>query len=138
MALDTSVFATTKSASTAAPQHVSGGDEAVPATGGGGSGQDLAFKLLALAAGIFLARFLLGLVRYVLDFALCVLVVGGLVAVFRPGPKDGVVSTVLAQLGAIVDPLYSALADHSKVAAAGPLKVIARQLGLSSGVPARA
>ncbi|KAJ2506300.1 hypothetical protein IWW47_001646 [Coemansia sp. RSA 2052] len=133
MALETSAFATTKIPG-AAPQ-VSGDDEALPVTA---SNQELAFKLLALAASICLARFLLGLVKYVLDFALCVLVLGGLVAIFRPGPKDGVVSAALAQLGAIVDPLYSALADHSKFIAAGPLKVIARQLGLNPGTPARA
>ncbi|KAJ2083156.1 hypothetical protein GGI16_007254 [Coemansia sp. S142-1] len=93
---------------------------------------------MALAVSIILFRFLLGLVRYVLDFVLCVLVLGGVVAVLRPGPKDGVVSVVLAQLGAIVDPLYSALADQSKFIAAGPLKVIARQLGLSPAPPAHA
>ncbi|KAJ2742347.1 hypothetical protein GGI20_004552 [Coemansia sp. BCRC 34301] len=132
MALDMSMFATAK-APAAAPPQASADDGALPAAP---SNQELAFKLLALAAGICLARFLLGLVRYVLDFALCILVLGGAVAIFRPGPKDGVVSAVLAQLGAIVDPLYSALADQSKVVAAGPLKVIARQLGLSPGTPA--
>ncbi|KAJ2490941.1 hypothetical protein IWW37_002720 [Coemansia sp. RSA 2050] len=100
------------------------------------SNHELAFKLLTLAVSICLFRFLLGLVRYVLDFVLCVLVLGGAVAVVRPGPKDGVVSAVLAQLGAIVDPLYSALADQSKFIAAGPLKAIARQLGLNPGSPA--
>ncbi|KAJ2798459.1 hypothetical protein H4S07_005687 [Coemansia furcata] len=99
------------------------------------SNHELAFKLMTLAVSICLFRFLLGLVRYVLDFALCVLVLGGAVAVFKPGPKDGVISSVLAQLGAIVDPLYSALADQSKYIAAGPLKVIARQLGLNPGSP---
>ncbi|KAJ2884274.1 hypothetical protein H4R27_002220 [Coemansia aciculifera] len=75
------------------------------------SNHELAFKLMALAVSICLFRFLLGLVRYVLDFVLCVLVLGGAVAVFRPGPKDGMVSVVLAQLGAIVDP-FDAIAER--------------------------
>ncbi|KAJ2000789.1 hypothetical protein GGI04_004012 [Coemansia thaxteri] len=91
----------------------------------------LAFRLLALACGIYLAKFLLGLVRYVLDFALCVLVLGGVVAIFRPGPKDGVVSKALAQLEAFVAPLYAVLADHSLSIASGPLSTLARYLGIS-------
>ncbi|KAI9503032.1 hypothetical protein GGI25_003479 [Coemansia spiralis] len=90
----------------------------------------LAFRLLALALVAYTTKFVLGMVRYVLDLALILLVLSSVVAVVRPGPKDGAVSQVLAHVESVVNPLFSAMADRGVDAISGHIKTAARYLGL--------
>lgn len=97
-------------------------------------GNSLAYRLLVLAAGVYAVRFMLGLVRYILDLALCVLVVGGILAIVKPGPPQ--VAQALGHLERLVDPLYGGMAEKSLAVFCGPLRLVADQLGVGPGTNA--
>ncbi|KAJ2777009.1 hypothetical protein H4R18_005375 [Coemansia javaensis] len=96
------------------------------------SRQTLALRLAGLAAAVYLARFMLGLLKYVVDAALLLLVACCVAAAAGPGLKNDTVSQLLARLEAAVDPLFAALADRGAGAVSGPARSIATYLGLGS------
>ncbi|KAJ2715554.1 hypothetical protein H4R19_001136 [Coemansia spiralis] len=99
--------------------------------------QTLAFRLAAMAVGVYIVRLLLGLFRYALDAALLLLVAAAAAAVAGPGLKNDTVSQLLGQLEALVDPLFATVADRGVSAVSGPARTIASYLGIGPA-PARA
>ncbi|KAJ2376825.1 hypothetical protein GGI05_006954 [Coemansia sp. RSA 2603] len=86
------------------------------------------FQLLTLLAGTFVVKFMLSFVKLALDCLLYMLALSCVLAFIRPGPKDGPVLTVLGYIEAVVDPIYSLLADRVVLVAAGPFTAIGRYL----------
>ncbi|KAJ1721224.1 hypothetical protein LPJ53_004245 [Coemansia erecta] len=86
------------------------------------------FQLLTLLAGTFAVKFMLSFVKLALDCLLYMLALSCVLAFIRPGPKDGPVLTVLGHIEAVVDPIYSLLADRVVLVAAGPFMAIGRYL----------
>ncbi|KAJ2808399.1 hypothetical protein H4R20_000901 [Coemansia guatemalensis] len=95
--------------------------------------QTLAFRLFALAVFVYFARFLLGLVKYLLDATLVLLVAGSVAAVAGPGMKNNMVSQMLVQLESLVNPLFSAIANRGLGVVSAPAKTVAHYLGIGPG-----
>ncbi|KAJ2721690.1 hypothetical protein GGI07_003805 [Coemansia sp. Benny D115] len=85
-------------------------------------------RLAVLLMGAFLIRFVLGLVRYVLDFLLIVLAAGCLLAFVRPGPKDGPMLVMLGHLETVATPVYFAVSGAASKLLSGPLQTLGRFL----------
>ncbi|PIA16892.1 hypothetical protein COEREDRAFT_92290 [Coemansia reversa NRRL 1564] len=99
--------------------------------------QTLAFRLFALAVFVYFARFLLGLVKYMLDATLVMLVASSVAAVAGPGMKSNILSQALVQLESLVTPLFSAIANRGMGVVSAPAKTVAHYLGIGPG-PAHA
>ncbi|KAJ1832882.1 hypothetical protein LPJ70_006513, partial [Coemansia sp. RSA 2708] len=74
--------------------------------------QTLAFRLAALAVMAYLARFLVGLVKYALDAALLLLLATSAAAVVGPSAKNNMLSQLLVQIESFVSPVFAVIADR--------------------------
>ncbi|KAJ2836018.1 hypothetical protein J3B01_003114 [Coemansia erecta] len=92
----------------------------------------LAFRLAALAIMAYLARFLVGLVKYALDAALLLLLATSAAAVVGPGAKNNMVTQLLVQVESCVDPVFAIIADRGLTVVSGPMKTAAHYLGLGA------
>ncbi|KAJ2353639.1 hypothetical protein GGF43_003455, partial [Coemansia sp. RSA 2618] len=72
----------------------------------------LAFRLAALAIVAYLARFLIGLVKYALDATLILLLATSVAAVVGPGAKSNALTQLLVQVESFVDPAFALVADR--------------------------
>ncbi|KAJ2083854.1 hypothetical protein H4R24_000506 [Coemansia sp. RSA 988] len=95
--------------------------------------QTLAFRLFALATFVYFTRFFLGLVKYLLDATLVLLIAGSVAAVAGPGMKNSMVSQMLVQLESLVTPVFSAIANRGLGVVSTPAKTIANYLGIGPG-----
>ncbi|KAJ2611153.1 hypothetical protein H4S08_003293 [Coemansia sp. RSA 1365] len=95
--------------------------------------QTLAFRLFALAVFVYFARFFVGLVKYMLDAALVMLVASSVAAVAGPGLKNNILSQVLVQLESLVTPLFSAIASRGLGVVSAPARTVANYLGIGPG-----
>ncbi|KAJ1822573.1 hypothetical protein LPJ56_000663 [Coemansia sp. RSA 2599] len=93
-----------------------------------GSRHMFLFQLIALLVGVFTIKFMLSLIRVVLDCLLYMLALSCVLAFVRPGPKDGPVLTVLSYVEAVVDPIYTTMADRVSRVASGPIMTLSRYL----------
>ncbi|KAJ2157673.1 hypothetical protein GGF46_004343 [Coemansia sp. RSA 552] len=90
----------------------------------------LAIRLAGLATAVYFARFLLGLVKYVLDACMLLLLATSAAAALGSSvDKTGTVSQLLTRLEPFVDPLYTTIADRGLSTISGPLKTMAQYLG---------
>ncbi|KAJ2456070.1 hypothetical protein EV183_000413 [Coemansia sp. RSA 2336] len=90
----------------------------------------LAFRLAALAIMTYLARFLIGLVKYVLDAALLLLLITSVAAVVGPSAKNSTLTQLLVQVESFVSPAFSVVAERGVSVVSGPAKTIAQFLGI--------
>ncbi|KAJ2845740.1 hypothetical protein J3B02_004598 [Coemansia erecta] len=98
------------------------------ATGTDGSRHMFVFQLLALLVSVFTVKFMLSIIKVVLDCLLYMLALSCVLAFVRPGPKDGPVLTVLGYVEAVVDPVYCTLADRVSRVASGPILTLSQYL----------
>ncbi|KAJ2851753.1 hypothetical protein IWW36_000898 [Coemansia brasiliensis] len=90
----------------------------------------LAFRLAALAIITYLARFLIGLVKYVLDAALLLLLITSVAAVVGPSAKNNTLTQLLVQIESFISPVFSVVAERGVSVVSGPAKTIAQFLGI--------
>ncbi|KAI9477524.1 hypothetical protein LPJ78_002271 [Coemansia sp. RSA 989] len=90
----------------------------------------LAFRLAALAIVTYLARFLIGLVKYVLDAALLLLLITSVAAVISPSAKNSTLTQLLVQVESFVSPVFSVVAERGASVVLGPAKTVAQFLGI--------
>ncbi|KAJ2704271.1 hypothetical protein FB645_003426 [Coemansia sp. IMI 203386] len=77
--------------------------------------------LLALLVCTLAVKFTLSVVKVLLDCLMCVLALVCVLAILRPGPKNGPVSIVLGYIEAFVDPTYHWMAERVSRIASGPI-----------------